>query len=60
MADDLKFADFTRGEKAQLVLLHARMAKRGMAGPDVDLSDLQRRVVRIEKQAERRKKNGKK
>ncbi|MFR0358622.1 DUF6257 family protein [Streptomyces sediminimaris] len=60
MADDLHFRDFTGGEKAQLVLLHARMAKRGMAGPDVDLSDLQNKVRRIEQRAERRKKNGKK
>jgi hypothetical protein len=34
------------------------MAKRGLAGDTVDLSDLQRRVERIEKTAERRK-NGK-
>jgi len=56
--DDLKFSDFTRGEKVRLVALHARMAKRGLAGDTVDLSDLQRKVVRIEKTAERRK-NGK-
>jgi hypothetical protein len=55
MADDLSFRDFTRGEKARLVALHARMAKRSVAGDTVDLSDLQRRVVRIEKAAERRK-----
>jgi hypothetical protein len=55
-SDDLKFSDFTRGEKVRLVALHARMAKRGLAGPTVDLSDLQRKVKRIEKQAERRKK----
>lgn len=58
MADDLKFSDFTRGEKLRLAGLHARMAKRGLAGDTVDLSDLQRRVERIEKTAERRK-NGK-
>lgn len=58
MADDIKFCDFTRGEKLRLVGLHARMAKRSAAGPNVDLSDLQRRVERIEKTAERRK-NGK-
>lgn len=58
MADDLSFRDFTRGEKAHLVLLHARMAKRGIAGPTVDLSDLQRKVRRIEARAEKRKKNG--
>lgn len=55
MAGDLKFSDFTGGEKASLVLLHARMAKRGLAGDTVDISDLQRRVERIEKRAERRK-----
>ena len=55
MADDLSFSDFTGGEKARLVVLHARMAKRSAAGPTVDLSDLQRRVERIEKTAERRK-----
>ncbi|WP_406255445.1 DUF6257 family protein [Streptomyces chartreusis] len=59
MADDIKFSDFTTGEKARIALLTARMAKRGMAGMDVDISDLQRRVERIEKQAARRKKNGK-
>jgi hypothetical protein len=55
MADDLNFRDFTRGEKLRIVALHARMAKRGIAGDTVDLSDLQRRVERIEKTAERRK-----
>lgn len=59
MADDLSFSDFTRGEQLRLVALHARMAKRGIAGPTVDLSDLQNKVRRIEKQAEKRK-NGKK
>lgn len=59
MADDLSFSDFTRGEQLHLVALHARMAKRGLAGPSVDLSDLQNKVRRIEKTAERRK-NGKK
>ncbi|MFK4100795.1 DUF6257 family protein [Streptomyces sp. NPDC019531] len=56
MAKDLKFSDFTTGEKIRVAALVARMAKRGAAGPNVDLSDLQRKVVRIEKQAERRKK----
>ncbi|MEV7001131.1 DUF6257 family protein [Streptomyces sp. NPDC093982] len=59
MADDIRFSDFTAGEKARIALLTARMAKRGMAGMDVDISDLQRKVERIEKQAARRKKNGK-
>jgi hypothetical protein len=52
---DLRFSDFTTSEKARIGVLIARMAKRGMAGPTVDISDLQRRVHRIEKQAERRK-----
>lgn len=55
MADDLKFSDFTRGEQLHLAGLHARMAKRGMAGPAVDISDLQRKVKRIENAALRRK-----
>ncbi|MFJ9628076.1 DUF6257 family protein [Streptomyces sp. NPDC101175] len=59
MVDDIRFSDFTGGEKVRLVALHVRMAKRGMAGPGVDISDLQRRVERIEKAAGRRK-NGKK
>ena len=58
MAKDISFSDFTRGEQVRIVALHARMAKRGLAGDTVDLSDLQRRVERIEKTAERRK-NGK-
>lgn len=60
MADDLRFSDFTGGEKAHLTLLHARMAKRGLAGDTVDISDLQRKVKRIEDRALRRKKSGKK
>lgn len=58
MADDITFSDFTTGEKVRVAALVARMAKRGAAGPNVDLSDLKRRVERIEKTAERRK-NGK-
>ena len=58
MADDLKFSDFTAGEKVRIAALTARMAKRGLAddGSDrVDTSDLKRRIERIEKQALRRK-----
>jgi hypothetical protein len=55
MADDLNFSDFTTGEKVRVAALIARMAKRGVAGPNVDLSDLQRRVERIERQALQRK-----
>ncbi|MER6557216.1 DUF6257 family protein [Streptomyces sp. NPDC001027] len=55
MADDLKFSDFTRGEQLRMAGLLARMGKRGLAGDAVDLSDLKRRVERIENQALRRK-----
>jgi len=55
MDNDLKFSDFTTGEKARIVALTARMAKRGAAGPTVDISDLKRRVERIENAAIRRK-----
>jgi hypothetical protein len=56
MADDVTAADLTFGEKARIGVLVARMAKRGMAGEGVDISDLQRKVERIERQAARRKK----
>ena len=59
MADDLKWSDFTGGEKARLVGLHARMAKRGLADNgtgNVHTEDLKRRVRRIEDSALRRKK----
>jgi hypothetical protein len=55
---DLAFSDFTLGEKASIAVLTARMAKRGIADDgtgNVDLSDLQRRIERIEKTALRRK-----
>jgi hypothetical protein len=55
MADDLSLSDFTPGELAKLGLLTTRMAKRGLAGMDVDLSDLKRKAERIEDQARRRK-----
>ncbi|MDQ0831931.1 hypothetical protein QF032_003775 [Streptomyces achromogenes] len=55
MANGPAFADFTLGEKARIAALTARMAKRGLAGDAVDLSDLKRRVERIEQQALRRK-----
>jgi 2-methylcitrate dehydratase PrpD len=58
VADEIRFSDFTAGEKARVAMLTARMAKRGMAGPGVDISDLQRAVERIERQAAKRK-NGK-
>lgn len=58
MSDDFKFSDFTTGEKVRIAALIARMGKRGLADDGtgrVDLSDLQARVERIEKQALRRK-----
>jgi hypothetical protein len=58
MADNLKFSDFTGGERVRIAVLTARVAKRGLAGDSVDISDLTRRIERIEKQALRRK-NGK-
>lgn len=58
MADEIRFGDFTMGERARIAVLVARMAKRGAAGTGVDLSDLQARVERIENQALRRKQRG--
>ena len=55
MADDLRFSDFTTGEKLSMGLLIVRMGKRGMAGPEVDISDLKKKAERIEKRAQRRK-----
>lgn len=55
MADDLTFSDFTAAEKVRVATLVARMAKRGAAGPNVDISDLKARVERIEREALRRK-----
>jgi hypothetical protein len=46
--------NFTGGEKASMAILIARMAKRGLAGDEVDISDLQRKAERIEKRAEAR------
>ncbi|UJV41610.1 DUF6257 family protein [Streptomyces sp. AMCC400023] len=59
MADNLRFSDFTGGEKLRIAVLTARAAKRGLAGDQVDISDLTRRIERIENQALRRKKKGK-
>lgn len=59
MADDLRFSDFTGGERVRLALLTARAAKRGLADDgtgNVDISDLTRRIERIENAARRRKK----
>lgn len=53
--DDLRFSDFTGLEKTRIVLLTARMGWRGMAGPEVDLSDLKRKAERLENRALKRK-----
>ena len=37
----------TAGEAARVALLIGRMAKRGLAGDDVDQADLQRKLDRI-------------
>ncbi|MEH0642854.1 DUF6257 family protein [Streptomyces scabiei] len=55
MADGPKFSELTTGEKVRIGVLLARAAKRGAAGPNVDISDLQRRIERIERQAASRK-----
>lgn len=55
---DLRFSDFTTGEKARIAVLLARMGKRGLADDGtgrVDISDLKARVERIERQALKRK-----
>ena len=54
---DVRFSDFTTGEKIRVVTLVARMAKRSMAddGSGRVLEDLQAKVARIEKKAQRRK-----
>lgn len=59
--DDVRFSDFTTGEKIRVVGLVARMAKRSMAddGSGRVLKDLQAKVARIEKKAQRRKNSGK-
>lgn len=51
MASDLEFSDFTRGEKAAIASLTARMAL-----PRANLTKLKRRIERIEQDALRRKK----
>ncbi|MGW4876563.1 DUF6257 family protein [Streptomyces sp. NPDC004262] len=60
--DDLRFSDFTIGERARIATLTARIAKRGLADDgtgNVDTSDLRRRIERIENTALRRKAKGK-
>lgn len=60
MSDELSFSDLTTGEKLRIAALIARMGKRGMAGDGVDISDLKRRVQRIENTARTRKQQPKK
>jgi len=59
--NDVRFSDFTTGEKIRVVALVARMAKRSIAddGSGRVLKDLQDKVARIEKKAQRRKDGGK-
>ncbi|MEU0397959.1 DUF6257 family protein [Streptomyces sp. NPDC006208] len=49
----------TAGEKAQVAWYVARMAKRGIAGEQVYLGDLQRKVDRIVEKAAKRGEQGK-
>ena len=61
-ADDLDFADFTIGERVRIAGLTARMARRGIADDgtgNVDVSDLKRRIERIENSALKRKNKNK-
>lgn len=51
---DIRWSDFSAGEKARIAILTARAAKRGLA-PGADISDLKRRIERVEKQALKRK-----
>lgn len=54
-SNDLAFSDFTIGERARIAALTIRAAKRGLAGPNVCIDDLTRRIEAIERQALRRK-----
>lgn len=45
---------FTISETAQLSWCVARMAKRGLAGDDVDQTDMQRKIDRIVRKARKR------
>jgi hypothetical protein len=61
MSDDVKFSDFTVGERLRVIGLVARMAKNSIAddGTGNVLKPLQARVARIEEKARRRKNSGK-
>lgn len=56
-SDDIRFSDFTVGERLHMVALVARMAKRSLAddGTGSVLEDLKRKAARIEERAQRRK-----
>lgn len=49
---------YTAAEKARIALLVGRMAKRAVAGPDVDQADLLRRIDRIRDAAIERTEKG--
>ncbi|WP_185832138.1 DUF6257 family protein [Streptomyces sp. WAC 04229] len=53
MAHDVRFSDFTRGEKARIAAKTARMTM-----PRANITKLRRDIERIEQQAAKRK-NGK-
>ncbi|MCX5338110.1 DUF6257 family protein [Streptomyces sp. NBC_00140] len=55
--DDVKFSEFTTGEKIHMVSIIARMAKRSLAddGSGRILEDLKAKAARIEAKAQRRK-----
>lgn len=55
--DDVKFSEFTTGEKIHMVSIIARMGYRSMAddGSGRILDDLKAKAARIEKKAQRRK-----
>lgn len=59
--DDIKFSDFTTGEKIRMGLIVARMIKRSPAddGSGRVLEDLKQKAARIEAGAIRRKQAGK-
>ncbi|NNN30722.1 hypothetical protein HLK59_10170 [Streptomyces sp. S3(2020)] len=58
--DDIKFSDFTTGEKIHMITVVARMAKRSLAddGSGRVLEDLKQKAARIEARALRRKQSG--
>lgn len=58
MNSEADWSDLSTSEKVRVAVLTARAAKRGLADDgtgNVDISDLTRRIERIERQAARRK-----